>query len=205
MERIRKAVDGRLRRLLTPLAGALDQAGVTPDQVTIAGFAVSAAAALLLAAGMPVAAGLVFLAGSGFDLIDGLLARTSNRVTAAGAFLDSTLDRASEGLIFAAIAYRFALDGDAALVSLTVIALLGSLLVSYTRARAEAIGIECTIGILSRPERVVVLGAGMIFGLIDIAVYVIVVLSLFTSLQRIAHVRKALRAAPPPFRSNRPG
>jgi len=205
METIRKALDTHARRLLAPAADLLARAGVTPDQVTVAGFAVSASAAALLAAGHSASAGVVFLLGSGFDMIDGLLARRSNRVTPAGAFLDSTLDRVSEGLLFAAIAYRYALAGEPALVSLTVVALLGSLLISYTRARSEALGVPCTVGVMSRPERVVVLGAALMLGAVNIAIYVIVVLSLFTSIQRIVHVRRSLRTEATSIEEHRPG
>jgi CDP-diacylglycerol--glycerol-3-phosphate 3-phosphatidyltransferase len=205
MESIRKALDAHVRRLLTPAADLLARAGVSPDQVTVAGFALSAAAAALLAAGHSVSAGVVFLLGSGLDLLDGLLARCSNRVTRGGAFLDSTLDRVSEGLLFAAIAYRYALAGEPVLVALTVVALLGSLLVSYTRARAEGLGVPCAVGVMGRPERVVVLGAALVLSAVDIAIYVIVILSLFTSVQRIVHARRSLQTGEPPLKDRRPG
>ena len=139
---------------------------------------------------------LSWLAGSALDLIDGALARHQDKVTAAGAFLDSTFDRITEGALFVAIAYHFAQGGDALAAALTVVALLGALLVSYTRARAEALGANCKVGIVTRVERVLLLGLGLCFGLIEPAIYLLVALSAISVAQRVHHSLRELAAKP---------
>jgi len=126
-------------------------------------------------------------------MLDGSLARLSAMVTPFGAFLDSTLDRASEGVILAAVCYRFAVEGHAVDAALVVLALLGSLLVSYTRARAEALGVSAKVGIMSRPERVVLLAVGLFFNVMPYVVYVLVALTALTVVQRVLYTYRALR------------
>ena len=127
----------------------------------------------------------------------------SGKGTMFGAFLDSTLDRIEEGLVLAAVAWYFADSGDAVAAAACVVAVLGSLMVSYTRARAEALGVECKVGIATRPVRVVVLSIGLVFakgaGLGDFellapAIYALAVLTAFTVFQRVWHVRRELQA-----------
>ncbi len=164
MPSLRDRAGQRLEALLGPIVLVLTRFEISPNQVTIAGLFVNLAAAWLVIRGDLFLAGAVYLLGGGFDLLDGMLARASNRVTAAGAYLDSTLDRVSEGVVFAAIAYAFASQGQAGDAGMVLLALLGSLLVSYTRARAEAMGIACKVGIATRPERIVLLAFGLITG-----------------------------------------
>jgi CDP-diacylglycerol--glycerol-3-phosphate 3-phosphatidyltransferase len=161
---------------------------------------VSALGALLnlVAAGLVVAdhllwAGVVFVLASCLDMLDGTLARLSQMVTPFGAFLDSTLDRASEGVVLAAIAYHLAKEGHPIDVAMVVLALLGSLLVSYTRARAEALGLQCKVGIMSRPERVVLIAAGLFFNVLPYVIYILVVLTGFTVVQRVVYTYRQLR------------
>jgi CDP-diacylglycerol--glycerol-3-phosphate 3-phosphatidyltransferase len=127
----------------------------------------------------------------------------SGKGTLFGAFLDSTLDRIEEGLVLAAVAWYFADQGDAVPAAACVLAVLGSLMVSYARARAEALGVECKVGIATRPVRVVVLSIGLVFGagdlisdvdLLPASIYAIAVLTAFTIVQRVWHVRAELRA-----------
>lgn len=192
-----------LRRILTrwaeaPLAAVsepLSRFGVSPDHVTWAGALLTLAAAALLLAGHLPAAGTLFLVASVLDMLDGALARAGNRATAYGAFLDSTLDRVGEGAVFAAMAYRFAETGAPVDAGLVVLALLAALLVSYTRARAEGLGVQCRVGLLTRPERVIILGLGMLTARLDIAVYLLVILGVVTVVQRVLHVRRQLRSA----------
>lgn len=192
LERLREAIRAALDAVLAPVARALARAGVTPNQVSIAGAALTVIAAALIAAGRPVAGGALFLAGSAFDLLDGLLARASGRATAFGAFIDSTLDRVSEGAVFAAIAYVFATDGRALDAAAVVLALLFSQLVSYARARAEGLGLECRVGAVTRAERVVLLAAGLISGLVAPAVWLLAAASAVTVVQRVIHTGRAL-------------
>lgn len=183
-----------MRRLFRPLTLGLQRLHVTPNQVTVAGTLLNLAAAALVFADRLVLGAVVFVLAGCFDLLDGALARQSGLVTPFGAFLDSTLDRVSEGVMLAAIGYHFAVAGrpwDAALV---VIALLGSFLVSYTRARAEALGLECKVGVMSRPERIVLITIGLFFSvLLPYAIYILVFLTLVTVVQRVVHTYRQLR------------
>ena len=138
------------------------------------------------------------------DTLDGRYSRMSGKGTLFGAFLDSTLDRIEEGVVLAAIAWYFADSGDAVAAAGCVVAVLGSLMVSYTRARAEALGVECKVGIATRPVRVVILSAGLVFAkgaslgdfeLLAPAVYAVAGLTAITAVQRVLHVPAALRRA----------
>ena len=148
-------------------------------------------------------AGLAFIFGSVMDTLDGRYSRMSGKGTLFGAFLDSTLDRIEEGVVLTAIAFWFADNGDAVPAAACVATVLGSLMVSYTRARAEALGVECKVGIATRPVRVVVLSIGLVFGAGDLiddvdllaaAIYAMVALTTFTVGQRVWHVRGELKA-----------
>jgi CDP-diacylglycerol--glycerol-3-phosphate 3-phosphatidyltransferase len=138
--------------------------------------------------------------GSVCDALDGRYARASGKGTAFGAFLDSTLDRMEEGFVLTAVATNFSDAGDELAVAAVVVAVLASLMVSYTRARAEALGVECKVGIADRAVRVVILSAGLVLAgigdVLEIAVYVLAALALFTVGQRIWHVRGELVRAP---------
>ena len=195
MEPVRRAVQRRIERALAPVAAGLERLGATANQVSVSGFAVSVAAAGLVVTGHLVAAGILYLVAGLLDLLDGVLARTGGRPTRFGAFLDSTLDRASEGVVFAALGFRFAAEGAAVDAGLVVLALLGSVLVSYVRARAEGLGGQCRVGIATRAERVVLIGLGLLTGLLPEAVYLVTFLTAVTVAQRIACARRELRDA----------
>lgn len=191
-EGLRERCEPMLRERLQPLVDRLAARQTTPNQVTVAALGISLLAALCIAGGgLRLGALLLLLAAVG-DLIDGMLARQTGQVTPFGAFFDSTLDRLGEGAILAALAYQFAVTGRPMVVAVTLLALLGSLLVSYTRARAEALGVECKVGLMSRAERVALLVAGLLIGLPGLAVLVLAVLSLYTVGERVLHVRRAL-------------
>jgi CDP-diacylglycerol--glycerol-3-phosphate 3-phosphatidyltransferase len=194
MEALRRYVQSYVERSLIPLVRFLARLGIGPDPITWAGFVVTLFSSGLLLFGYPLTAGILFLLGSTLDLLDGALARLQKQVTPFGAFLDSTLDRLGEGALCTAIAYHFAATGDALAVAGTMLALLGGMLTSYTRARGEALGIPCTAGWITRPERVILLALGLILGLLAEVVYLLAVLTLWTSLQRIYHVYKALHS-----------
>jgi CDP-diacylglycerol--glycerol-3-phosphate 3-phosphatidyltransferase len=181
-------------RAARPFARALMGARVTPNQISMAAMALNVAAAGLILDDALAAAGIVYLCAGSLDLLDGALARLSNQVSAGGAFLDSTLDRISEGVVFAAIAYHFSIHGEPVNAALAVLALLFSLLVSYTRARAEALGSQCKVGAATRAERVVLMAAGLAFGLLDWVVWLMVALTAFTVVQRIVHTLRELGA-----------
>lgn len=191
-ETLRERLEGPLRERLQPLVDQLVTRHITPGQVSWAGAGLSVLAALLIAAGWLRLGALLLLLGGLADLLDGMLARQTDQATPFGAFLDSTLDRLSEGAVLAGIAYQFASQGRPLLVAVAVAALLGSLLVSYTRARAEALGVDCTVGLMSRPERLVVLLLGLLLNLLAPAVLLLTLLSLYTVGERLLHVRDAL-------------
>jgi CDP-diacylglycerol--glycerol-3-phosphate 3-phosphatidyltransferase len=145
--------------------------------------------------------GVAFVVGSVCDTLDGRYSRMSGKGSPFGAFLDSTLDRMEEGIVLAAVAFQFSRAGDDAAVAAVVVAVLASLMVSYTRARAEALGVECKVGIADRAVRVVILSIGLLFAkgaglgdfeLLEPSVWVLAALSVITVGQRIFHVRAQL-------------
>lgn len=194
LEAARARIEPLVRWPLGPLVRVLAALGIRPNQVTVGALVLSGVGALLVARGWFLAAAALVLAGGLLDLLDGMLARHSGLASPFGAFLDSTLDRVSEGMVFAAIAYHFALRGQGLVVACVVLALLGSLLVSYARARAEALGIECTMGAATRAERVLLVVIGLAFDVLAPIIAALAVLSAMTVIQRMVHVHQALRA-----------
>jgi CDP-diacylglycerol---glycerol-3-phosphate 3-phosphatidyltransferase len=174
---------------------------LTPNAISLTGLALNLLAAVLVWEQLFFLGGLAFIVGSTMDTLDGRYSRMSGKGTPFGAFLDSTLDRIEEGIVLTAVAGVFALQGNRVAAAAVVVAVLASLMVSYTRARAEALGVECKVGIATRPVRVVILSIGLVFArgaslgdfeLLQPAVYVLAVLSLITVAQRILHVRREL-------------
>jgi phosphatidylinositol phosphate synthase len=187
----------------------LIESRLTPNAISTAGLVGNLIAAVLVTQRLFFLAGIAFVAGSVMDTLDGRYSRMSGKGTLFGAFLDSTLDRIEEGIVLAAVAGYFAATCDDFAAAMCVVAVLGSLMVSYTRARAEALGVECKVGLATRPVRVVILSVGLVFakgaGLGDFellapAVYLIAALTIVTTVQRVWHVRNELsrEAKPPP-------
>jgi len=185
----------------------LIESRLTPNAISMTGFGLNVAAAVLVTQRLFFLAGIAFVVGSVMDTLDGRYSRMSGKGTAFGAFLDSTLDRVEEGIVLAAVAAYFSTRGDDLAVAAVVVTVLGSLMVSYTRARAEALGVECKVGLATRPVRVVILSAGLLFArgaslgdfqLLAPAIYAMAVLTWFTVLQRVLHVRRALQRASAP-------
>ncbi|MDQ2939054.1 MAG: CDP-alcohol phosphatidyltransferase family protein [Actinomycetota bacterium] len=179
----------------------LIESRLTPNGISIVGFALNLAAAVLVTQRLFFCAGAAFIVGSIMDTLDGRYSRMSGKGTLFGAFLDSTLDRVEEGIVLAAVAGYFAARGDDFAAAMCVVAVLGSLMVSYTRARAEAIGVECKVGLATRPVRVVVLSIGLVFArgaslgdfrLLAPAIYVLAALTTITVIQRVWHVKREL-------------
>jgi CDP-diacylglycerol---glycerol-3-phosphate 3-phosphatidyltransferase len=192
METIRAYLRTALDHLFRPFAWLLLACRVTPNQVSLMGILLNFITAWLIVDGQLLLAGLMYLLAGGLDLLDGILARLAKMATRFGAFLDSTADRISEGVVFAAIAYHFAQNGQSLDAAVAVLALLGSLLVSYTRARAEGLGLECKVGIMTRAERVVLIAFGLMSGLLPEAIYVLAALTAFSTTQRIVHAMRQL-------------
>ena len=182
----------------------LIESRLTPNAISLTGFVLNLVAAALVVEKLFFLAGVAFIVGSIMDTLDGRYSRMSGKGTPFGAFLDSTLDRLEEGIVLTAVGAYFATQGDSAAVAATVAAVLFSLMVSYTRARAEALGVACKVGLATRPVRVVILSAGLVFArgaslghfeLLAPAVYVLAGLAILTTVQRIAYVRKQLQNA----------
>jgi CDP-diacylglycerol--glycerol-3-phosphate 3-phosphatidyltransferase len=179
----------------------LIESRLTPNAISLTGLALNVLAAVLVWERLFFLGGVAFVVGSVMDTLDGRYSRMSGKGTPFGAFLDSTLDRIEEGIVLTAVAGYFAQQGNRAAAAGVVVAVLASLMVSYTRARAEALGVECKVGIATRPVRVVILSIGLIFArgaslgdfhLLEPAVYVLAALSVITVVQRIWHVRRQL-------------
>lgn len=163
--------------------------GVTPNMVSFAGFVLTIGAATLLATGSLRIGGGVLWVAAMFDMVDGALARLGQSESKFGAFLDSTLDRYSESITFLGLAVFFANQSNAQTPLLLIfLTLVGSWAVSYTRARAEGLDVECKAGILQRPERLVLLIAGLILGLVLPVLWLLAVMTNITAIQRIYEV-----------------
>ena len=179
----------------------LIESRLTPNAISVAGLMGNLVAALLVTQDEFFLAGIAFVAGSVMDTLDGRYSRMSGKGTPFGAFLDSSLDRMEEGIVLAAVGAHFAQEGNDVAVAAVVVAVLFSLMVSYTRARAEALGVECKVGLATRPVRVVILSIGLLFAkganladfeLLEPAVYLLAGLTVFTTFQRVWHVRSVL-------------
>ena len=182
---------------------SLIESRLTPNAISMTGLALNLAAAVLITQRLFFLAGVAFIVGSIMDTLDGRYSRMSGKGSLFGAFLDSTLDRIEEGIVLTAVAWYFADRGEEIAAAACVLVVLGSLMVSYTRARAEALGVECKVGLATRPVRVVLLSIGLVFAkgaglgdfeLLAAAIYVMAALTAFTVGQRVWHVRGELRA-----------
>jgi CDP-diacylglycerol--glycerol-3-phosphate 3-phosphatidyltransferase len=197
----------KFRKKLRPLTLTLDRAGFTPTSVSVVGLVVSCLSGWVVAQGHLFAGALVFLLGSSFDMLDGDLARLQGKVSRRGAFLDSCFDRFGEAALFAGMTwfYLTRLDEPRPVAAVLILAtVVGSLTTSYVRARAEGLGETCLVGLLQRPERIVLLVLGMVLGwrLLEIVLAFLAVATLGTTAQRLLHVARKLPAADP---SENPG
>jgi CDP-diacylglycerol---glycerol-3-phosphate 3-phosphatidyltransferase len=182
-----------VRRHAERFMARLSALPVTPNQITVVGTSIAFLAAILVGVGQLRWAGVVLAFGGTFDILDGALARSTRRSYPYGAFLDSTLDRYSEGAIYLGLAVYFASSSGPYqkwLIFATVAALAGSFLVSYVRARAQSLGFTCDTGLFQRPERVVLTVAGLLLGgvWLDGVVVLLAVLTNLTAVQRIREV-----------------
>ena len=187
-------IKDRLRGLLDPVVGFLSSVGVTPTMVTVCGLAMSAVGAVFAARGFLFTSGIILLVAGLCDTLDGSLARLQGTVSTFGAFIDSTGDRIMELFYFGALIFYFLGQGPlgSVMIFVVLVALSGSLLTSYVRARAEGLGIECMAGWLERPERVAALVVGLLLGriVLIISLLFIAVMSVIMVCQRILHVKR---------------
>jgi CDP-diacylglycerol---glycerol-3-phosphate 3-phosphatidyltransferase len=194
LESARKALE---KHIAEPIVSFLSKTKITPNAVTLIGFGITIIAGALAFTEHLLAAGIVVLVAGIFDMLDGTLARNTKRVTKFGAILDSTLDRVSEALVLLGLLAVFVRDAHVTESLLVGFALLGSFLTSYTRARMEGLGIECKAGLFTRPERIIVTAAGMIFSWVNyvllIALIIVLIFSWYTTFERMAYARRILK------------
>lgn len=183
--------------LTGPLVPVISKLRLTPDILTLCGLVLNLVAAVVIGFGHLVAGGIVFLAAGLFDLLDGALARYMEKVTKFGSIFDSVVDRVTEGAIFLSFIFITTVAvwpfNIAVELVLIFLAMIGSFLTSYIRARAEGLGINCTVGLFTRPERVIILALGLLFSQVFVALVVVVVLSYITVGQRFMYVWREAR------------
>ena len=191
-----RSVKVGFRGFVQPLAVALARAGIQANWLTYLGFLLNVVVAVVVAQGWLGIGGALFLIVNALDFLDGAVARAAGTAGAFGAFLDSVLDRYSEAVVFVGLTVWYSRIDDTFAVIVTALALAGSFMVSYCRARAEGLGLDCEVGLLQRPERIVVLGIGLMLAeythhLVLVAVLVaLALLTNVTAYQRMRHVAK---------------
>ena len=198
---IEEHLRGRLNGALARAAGLIARTGATPNTLTLLGFLGMAAAGVLCAAGSFFFAGLVVAASCVFDALDGALARVTGAASPFGAFLDSFLDRYAEAAVYGGLVVYYAGAGTISGVEAAFAAAIGSLMVSYARARAEGLGIECRTGLFARPERIAVIIIGLVTGLVLPALVVLAVATNITAVRRLLAVRGVTLSVSRPPRS----
>lgn len=208
MRRIHRALERPFLAVLRPAFDFLVSRRVNPNVLTTCGFLVTAASGLAFHSHRVRLAGALVLVGGLFDVFDGQVARRSGRVTKFGSFYDSTLDRISEVVVYLGILslyndYRLEL-GDVGMIYAVMLAMAGSLMISYTRARAEALGIDCKVGLMQRAERILLIGwASLLFGesgqgfALKVVIVVLAVLTNVTAIQRMVWVWRNVREPTP--------
>ena len=180
------------RYLENPLAVAMSKVGLSPNKVTFLGLIISGAAAWQLSEGEFLAGGLLLLLAALMDMADGALARRFGTASPRGALLDSAIDRVAEAVVFLGLLVYYVDPLSIPEVVLINLALVGSFMVSYLRARGEGLGVDCKVGIMTRPERVLVLAAGLLLNQVLAALVIIAALAAFTSLHRFWHIHREL-------------
>ena len=178
------------KHVLDPAAGFLNRIGLMPNTVTVLGLLGNFIGAYFLAVGSITVGGIIILLMGPIDALDGTMARLRGQPTVFGAFVDSVTDRYSELVIFGGLLIHFLLTGNVGGSALVYLAAAGSILVSYIRARAQSVGYDTKIGILSRVERFLVLVPCLIFNIPIVALWIMAILTNVTAIQRIWHVRK---------------
>lgn len=176
------------RPALETIGRTLARWNVSPNAVTYLGLFLTTGVAVLVALGQIRWAGVAYIVAAVCDAMDGTLARVSGKGSRFGAFLDSTIDRFEESIVFVGLAVYYARVGGAWEIPLILVVTVASLMVSYTRARAEALGVSCRVGFMTRPPRVAILIAGMILDQVPAALIILAATSLFTAFHRMYHV-----------------
>jgi CDP-diacylglycerol--glycerol-3-phosphate 3-phosphatidyltransferase len=188
---LKRLFGAALQRVVLPLGAAIGRAGVTPNMITVTGFLVTMLAAVVVSQGRLLTGGLILTAGSILDMLDGAVARATGKGSKAGAFLDSTLDRLSDAVVFVGLIWWYGSERPEVHqlgAGLALAGLILSLMVSYVRARAEGLGFACNVGIAERPERIFLVAGGLILDLLIPALVVLVAATAITVVQRFLYV-----------------
>ena len=184
----------RVRASLLRVGRGLARLGLTANALTVVGLLLNAGVAAIIATGHPRWGGALLLIASAFDMLDGAVARATGTITRFGGFLDSTLDRYAEAVVFGGVlVYVLGTEDDALGAILVFVAAVGALLISYARARAEAAGYAASVGLVARPERVILLALGLLLGRPLWALWILAVTTHLTAVTRILHVRRLAR------------
>jgi len=176
--------------VIDPIAAGLLKIGITPNTVTGLGFILSALAAFFISRGNLTTGGLILLIAGPLDVVDGSMARLMGPSTPYGSLIDSTTDRYSELVVLGGLLFYFVAQQDSLAILLVFLAASGSILVSYVKARAEALGFNCKVGLLTRVERLIIMIGCLIFQIPMVALWIIAILANITAVQRLLFVRK---------------
>ncbi len=187
---LRKLAGNKIEDVLARLASSLYRQGITPNSLTCTGLFINGAAAYVYYKGFWMLGGIVILFAGLFDMLDGAVARAGENVSKIGGFFDAVVDRYSDFLIFGGVLAYFATNGDFGKVILVLAILGGAFMVSYVRARAELVIPQCDVGLLERPERIIILAAGSIFNFLDAALWFLAVFTHLTAIYRIYYTYK---------------
>lgn len=208
---LKRLFGAALQRVVIPVGAAIGRAGVTPNMVTISGFLVTVIAAVVISQGRLLLGGLILVGGSVLDMLDGAIARATGKGSKAGAFLDSTLDRLSDAVVYVGLIWYYAAGQGVSVITvgsdvgfeysephflgagLALAGLVLSLMVSYVKARAEGLRFDCNVGIAERPERIFLVCGGLILDLLIPALVLLVAASAITVVQRFVHVWRRAR------------
>ena len=193
---LRKIVGNHIEAILSGIASILHRRGITPNTLTVTGLILNGIAAFIYYRGLLKFAGALILFAGLFDMLDGAVARAGKNDSKTGGFVDSVVDRYSDFLIFGGVLALFAKTGDFGRVILVLAILCGAFMVSYVRARAELVIPKCDVGLLERPERIIILAAGSIFNFFDVALWILAVFTHITACYRVFYTfRQAQKAS----------
>jgi CDP-diacylglycerol--glycerol-3-phosphate 3-phosphatidyltransferase len=202
---ISELLGARVRDYLLVIGRILARFGLTANTWTVIGLLLNVGVAAVIAANQPRWGGALLLVASAFDMVDGAVARATDSVSRFGGFLDSTLDRYSEAIVYGGVLIYLLRADDADVgVVLVFVATVGALLISYARARAEAAGFTAAVGLVARPERVILLAIALLAGHPIWALWILAIATHLTAVTRILHVRRLAGQGSPPARTNSP-
>lgn len=195
---LRNIVERKIEAPLKALARVLVRRNLSPTLLTLIGLGINAVAAFLYFGGFILAGGVLIVFAGLFDMLDGAVARASRKASAFGGFTDSVVDRYSDFLMFGGVLAYFARKGDLLMTLISAVTLCGAFLVSYVRARAELVIPKCAVGMMERPERIIVLAAGSIFGFLNVAIWFLCIATHLTAVHRIIFTRRTVKASQHP-------